>query len=78
MDIDGEVTLFHEPTQTALVLNETAGDVWRLVDGERTVDHIVRLLASSYGTDADDVRADVEAALEQLVAHHVVDQSPPG
>ncbi|WP_158564246.1 PqqD family protein [Jiangella anatolica] len=78
MDIDGEVTLFHEPTHTALVLNETAGDVWRLVDGERTVDEIVRLLASSYGASDDDVRAGVEAALDELVAHHVVDRPPSG
>nr|WP_246400617.1 PqqD family protein [Jiangella mangrovi] len=78
MDIDGEVTLFHEPTQTALVLNETAGDVWRLVDGERTADDIVRLLASSYGAGPDDVRGGVEAALAQLAAHHVVDLPSPG
>jgi hypothetical protein len=78
MDIDGEVTLFHEPTQTALVLNETAGDVWRLVDGERTTDEIVRLIAGAYGIGADEVRADVESALDQLAAHHVVEPPPAG
>lgn len=72
LDIDGEVTLFHEPTQTALVLNATASDVWRLLDGQRTVEQIVALLARSYATDAGTVRVDVQAALDQLAAHHVL------
>ncbi|WP_084469489.1 PqqD family protein [Jiangella gansuensis] len=73
LDVDGEVTLFHAPTHTALVLNDTASDVWRLLDGERTVAQIVELLARAYDADADTVRAGVHAALEQLAAHRVLD-----
>ncbi|TDD98949.1 PqqD family protein [Jiangella asiatica] len=73
LDVDGEVTLYHEPTRTALVLNQTASDVWRLLDGQRTVAEIVELLARAYDTDADTVRSGVHTALEQLAAHRVLD-----
>lgn len=72
MEIDGEITLYHELTQTALVLNSTASDVWRLVDGRRSVADIVALLSSSYAADAETVRAGVESAVDQLARHHLV------
>jgi len=66
MEIDGEVTLLHRETQTALVLNDTAGDVWRLLDGRRTVSEIVDTLCAAYGTERDIVRAGVESALRSF------------
>lgn len=76
LDVDGAVTLFHEPTQTALVLNETASDVWRLLDGRRTVADIVEELAQVYAADAGTIRSGVQAALRQLADHHVIDGAP--
>ncbi|SEF17199.1 PqqD family protein [Jiangella alba] len=76
LDVDGAVTLFHEPTQTALVLNETASDVWRLLDGRRTVADIVDELAQVYAADAGTIRSGVHAALRQLADHHVLDGAP--
>lgn len=73
LDIDGEITLFHESTQTALVLNTTASDVWRLIDGRRSVDDIVSLLSSSYEADATTVGAGVRSAVDQLVGHQFVE-----
>lgn len=77
LDIDGKVTLFHTKTQTALVLNETASDVWRLLDGERTTAEIVALLSEAYHTDQARVREGVEAALRQLLGHQLINHSQP-
>ncbi|PSL04745.1 coenzyme PQQ synthesis protein D (PqqD) [Haloactinopolyspora alba] len=76
LEIDGEITLFHEPTQTALVLNTTASDVWRLIDGHRSAADIAALLASSYGADPEVVRTDVESALDTLSGHDLVATAP--
>ncbi|WP_165367922.1 PqqD family protein [Phytoactinopolyspora endophytica] len=73
MEIDGDITLFHTGTQTALVLNGTASDVWRLVDGERTVSEIAEMLDEVYDADAETVRAGVDTALAQLEEHGVLD-----
>lgn len=73
LEIDGEVTLYHEATATALVLNNTASDVWRLLDGHRSVDEIVALLAHSYSTDHETVRAGVDSALDQLTGHQLLE-----
>ncbi|RIQ13684.1 PqqD family protein [Jiangella rhizosphaerae] len=78
LHVDGAITLFHEPTQTALVLNETASDVWRLLDGRRTIADIVDELARRYAADAATIRSGVHAALRQLAEHHVIDGAPHG
>jgi hypothetical protein len=75
MEIDGDITLFHTETQEALVLNPTAGDVWRLLDGERDVSQIVELLSRAYAEDAETVRAGVEAALAQFRQHDVLESA---
>lgn len=74
MEIDGEITLFHSVTQTALVLNGTASDVWRLLDGERTAEDIAGLLDSAYDADPDTLRAGVESAVAQLREHGLLEQ----
>lgn len=72
LDVDGSVTLFHTGTQTALVLNATASDVWRLLDGKRQVDEIVSVLSDTYSADTDALRAGVEDALTQLREHDLL------
>lgn len=50
-----------------MVLNATASDVWRLCDGEQTLDQIVELLASAYRTEPATIRPDVEKTITELV-----------
>lgn len=50
-----------------MVLNATASDVWRLCDGEQTLEEIVALLASAYQADAAVIRPDVEKTVAELV-----------
>lgn len=78
LDVDGAITLFHEPSRTALVLNETASDVWRLLDGRRTVGDIVGELARRYAADTAAIRSGVNAAIRQLAEHHVIDGASHG
>jgi hypothetical protein len=50
-----------------LVLNPTASDVWRLSDGEHTLEEMVRLLAVAYQVRPEDIRIDVEQAVRNII-----------
>lgn len=67
-EIDGRVSLLNPSTERVLMLNETASDVWRLADGEHSIDQMTRLLAASYSVEPEEIRADVEAAVATLQA----------
>ena len=49
-----------------LVLNETASDVWRLIDGTLTLPELVSLLASAYGVEPLDIHDDVARTICQF------------
>ena len=66
LDIDGRVNLYHPTLDQVLVLNETASDVWRLCDGEHTLEEIVNLLTHAYGVDQLRVRAEVLATVQRF------------
>lgn len=66
LELDGDISLFDAATRQAMLLNSTASDVWRLLDGEHTLDEIVRLLAVAYGQPAETIRADVQRTVAVL------------
>lgn len=66
-EVRGDISLYDARREQVMVLNATASDVWRLCDGEQTLDQIVDLLVSAYGADPNVIRTDVERTIEQLV-----------
>lgn len=76
MEVDGDISLYHPGTGAALVLNTTASDIWRLLDGEHGVDHIVELLAAAYGTEAATIRDDVRRVIANLTEHGFLPRHP--
>ena len=62
--MDEELLLFQPAEGRVLYCNQTAGLVWRLCDGERTVGEIVALLAEAYPEAGDALPADVARALQ--------------
>lgn len=65
-EIDGDISLYHPPTEQVTVLNGTASDVWRLCDGERTIDDIADLLGRAYGVEPDSIVADITETIRQF------------
>jgi hypothetical protein len=83
VEVDGCVSVFNAATQRAVMLNETATDVWRLVDGTRDAEAIVQSVAEHYGLDPATIRADVVGAIdvlrrEALLAEPSAAASEPG
>ena len=48
------------------VLADTAASIWRVVDGQRTEEQIVSVVAEAYGLEPAQIRDDVRAFLTEL------------
>jgi hypothetical protein len=66
-EVGGEISLYDPRSDAVLVLNQTASDVWRLSDGEHTLEEMVALLAVAYGLNSDDIQIDVELAVQNII-----------
>ena len=53
--------------ETVLTMDETAVEVLRLIDGVRSVDAIVALLADEFEAPVAEIRSDVEDLIRDLV-----------
>lgn len=71
-EVDGDISLYDTRTERVIVLNPTASDVWRLADGEMTVDQISRALGKAYAADANEIKRDVERLIESLIEQNLL------
>lgn len=65
-ELDAEVCLYRPDNDEVLILNETAGDIWRLSDGELTVNDLIDRLASSYQVERASIEPDVISVITDL------------
>ncbi len=72
-EVAGCFVLLSPDEERALVLNETASDVWRLLSGDLTLDKIVRLPARAYRKEPLDIYRDVELTVTCLRRHGLLD-----
>jgi hypothetical protein len=76
LELDGDISLYDSATSQALVLNATASDVWRLLDGDHTVDEIVELIATAYLVSGALIRPDVVRIIDELTAAGLLASGP--
>ena len=62
-EIGAEVILLDPRNGKYYSLNQTASDVWRLADGQSSVEDVVGLLAKAYEVSTADIRPEVEKAI---------------
>jgi len=74
-EIDGDISLYHPTTEQVTVLNATASDIWRLADGERNADEVVRLLAAAYGVEPADIASGVHQTISSLTEAGLIGSS---
>lgn len=72
-EIDAEISLYDPRREQVTVLNETASDIWRLVDGERGLDEITELLASAYGVPRAEIVRDVTNTVSRFAKAGLID-----
>ena len=71
--IDGELLLFHPGETKIMYCNQSASLIWRLCDGQHTVEEIASLLSQAFPEAADTIPAEVEATLRQFHEHGAIE-----
>ena len=70
----GDVVVFDQKGNRLLLLNDVGAAVWLLIDGQRSVRDIARVIVETLSADAAAVEADVQAFVDNLVSAGVVEQ----
>ena len=70
---DGDVVVFDGRGNRLLLLNDVGAAVWLLLDGRRSVGDIARVITETLPGDPAVVERDVEAFLDTLVEHAVIE-----
>ena len=70
--IEGEAVILSMDTKVFRGLNAVGSRVWELIDGRRSVDEIVELVAGEFEVAPDVAARDVSAFVEQLLAKGLV------
>jgi hypothetical protein len=64
--VEGEVLIYHPQQTKALYLNPTAGAIWSLCDGRRSVRDIIMIVQENYPECAAILTDDVLTTLAEL------------
>jgi hypothetical protein len=65
-EMGDDISLYDPVGERVTVLNTTASDIWRLLDGTVTVTEVTDLLARAYQTDPSRIAPDVRTTVERL------------
>jgi hypothetical protein len=66
-EVGGELVLLDLEKGSFFVARGTGPRVWDLVEGGASIEEVVHAVSARYGQDEDEVRADVEAFVSDLV-----------
>ena len=76
VDLDENVAVYDDVGQLLILLNSSAGSVWKLCDGATTVDGIVQALGETYPDSASVIGEDVHETLRKLAEMGLVTEAP--
>lgn len=66
-EVGGDISLYDPTSERVVVLNATASDIWRLCDGEQTLDEIIELIAKAYEQQPEEIRHQVNTTIDQFL-----------
>jgi hypothetical protein len=72
-EIGDEISVYDPKTEQVTVLNGTASDIWRLMDGTLTLTEITNLIAKAYGVESGDVANDVARTISSLMDAGIIE-----
>lgn len=73
-EVGGDISLYDPTSERVVVLNATASDIWRLCDGEQTLDEIIGLIATAYEQDPVEIRTHIETTVGQFASEGFLSQ----
>ncbi len=71
-EMDSEALIYNPSAASTLHLNESSAVIWKLLDGERTVDDIIDMLKEAFPEQADQIENDVKDVITNMVDNKVV------
>lgn len=71
-EMGDDISLYDPLEERVTVLNRTASDIWRLLDGKTSISRIAELLSKAYQVDKEAIRGDVQATVQQLAEEDLV------
>ena len=72
-EMGNDISLYDPIEERVTVLNTTASDIWRLLDGSTSISDITEMLSRAYEeVDQSRVRKDVQATVEKLAEEDLV------
>lgn len=75
-EMGDDISLYDPREEQVTVLNTTASDIWRLLDGQTSIDEMTELLARAYAVEPESIRADIASAVHQLAEQELVTRKP--
>ena len=69
---EDEILLYAIATGKGVYLNKTAGLVWEMCGKGLVMEEIIGLLEEAFPEQKDDIRTDVQAALQDLLKHEAL------
>ncbi|HWD55300.1 MAG TPA: PqqD family protein [Acidimicrobiales bacterium] len=76
VELDENVAVYDDVGQLLILLNSSAGSVWKLCDGSTTVDEIVEALGEAFPDQAPVIGDDVYETLRKLADMGLVAEAP--
>lgn len=73
--VDDEIVLLNLDDGTFFSLTGTGAEIWPLIDGTRSRDKLVTVLAAAHGAAVDEVAADLDVFLAQLADAGFIENS---
>lgn len=71
--LDGEAVIFHPASRKVVHASPSAALIWELVDGQRSVEQIIELLAGEYPDARSEITQDVPDSLQLFAEAGVVE-----
>lgn len=71
-EMGNDISLYDPVAERVTVLNTTASDIWRLLDGGTSVSEVTDLLSQAYEVDRSRILIDVQSTVERLAEEELV------
>lgn len=72
-EVDGDLSLYNPESSQVTVLNSSATEIWKLIDGSMTLTEIVNRLAESYEVNPDTIVDEVQQTVSSLTEAGLVE-----
>jgi hypothetical protein len=74
--IEGEAVILSLDTKVLRGLNPVGSRIWELIDGQRSLEEIVRLIVQEFDVTPEDAAQDVHAFTQELLDRGLVTPLP--